>query len=62
MVELVPTVKTSGEILYRERNIFDANYGVEELTYKSRNGISKSRILFQNPFMTILRMDLEFMG
>lgn len=31
MVELVPIVRTSGEILYRERNILDKNYTVEEL-------------------------------
>lgn len=31
MVELVPTVKISGEILYRERNILDKSYGVEDL-------------------------------
>ncbi|KGR78478.1 phosphate ABC transporter ATP-binding protein PstB [Ureibacillus manganicus] len=31
MVELVPIVKTNGEINYRGRNIFDANYQVEEL-------------------------------
>lgn len=31
MVELIPIVRTSGKILYRERNIFDKSYGVEEL-------------------------------
>ncbi|GGI11186.1 phosphate import ATP-binding protein PstB [Gottfriedia solisilvae] len=31
MVELVPTVRTEGKILYREQNIFDKNYPVEEL-------------------------------
>lgn len=31
MVELVPIVRTSGEIQYRKRNIFDAGYEVEEL-------------------------------
>ncbi len=31
MVELVPIVRTSGEIIYRERNIFDRGYEVEEL-------------------------------
>lgn len=31
MVEMVPTVRTSGEILYRGRNIFDKSYRVEEL-------------------------------
>ena len=42
MVELVPTVKTSGQVLYRERNIFDANYGVEELR-------TKVGMVFQKP-------------
>lgn len=42
MVELVPVVKTSGEILYRERNIFDSDYGVEEL--RTRVGM-----VFQKP-------------
>lgn len=42
MVELVPTVKTSGEILYRDRNIFDSNYGVEELR-------TKVGMVFQKP-------------
>ena len=31
MVELVPSVKTSGKILYRDQNIFDKNYPVEKL-------------------------------
>lgn len=31
MVEMVPIVKTSGEILYRGKNIFDKGYRVEEL-------------------------------
>lgn len=31
MVELVPSVKISGEILYRERNILDKSYQVEDL-------------------------------
>ncbi len=31
MVELVPFVKTSGKILYREQNIFDKRYPVEKL-------------------------------
>ena len=42
MVELVPTVKTSGHIIYRERNILDAGYGVEEL--RTRVGM-----VFQKP-------------
>ncbi len=42
MVELVPSVKTSGEILYRGRNIFDKSYGVEEL--RTRVGM-----VFQKP-------------
>ncbi|OQM45267.1 phosphate ABC transporter ATP-binding protein [Anoxybacillus sp. UARK-01] len=31
MIELVPNVRTSGEIVYRSRNIFDQSYRVEEL-------------------------------
>ncbi len=31
MVELVPIVRTTGVIEYRERNIFDKSYPVEEL-------------------------------
>lgn len=31
MVELVPSVRTDGKILYRDQNIFDKNYPVEEL-------------------------------
>jgi phosphate transport system ATP-binding protein len=42
MVELVPSVKTSGEIIYRDRNIFDADYGVEELR-------TKVGMVFQKP-------------
>ncbi len=42
MVELVPIVRTSGEILYRERNILDKNYTVEEL--RTRVGM-----VFQKP-------------
>lgn len=29
MVELVPSVKTAGKILYRGQNIFDSNYSKE---------------------------------
>ncbi|MBY0122382.1 phosphate ABC transporter ATP-binding protein [Bacillus sp. S/N-304-OC-R1] len=42
MIELVPIVKTSGEILYRGRNIFDKSYGVEELR-------TKVGMVFQKP-------------
>jgi len=42
MVELVPSVKTSGEILYRDRNIFDKSFGVEELR-------TKVGMVFQKP-------------
>ncbi|WP_246370005.1 phosphate ABC transporter ATP-binding protein PstB [Mesobacillus zeae] len=31
MVELIPVVRVSGEILYRERNILDRSYKVEDL-------------------------------
>lgn len=42
MVELVPIVRTNGEINYRGRNIFDANYQVEELR-------TKVGMVFQKP-------------
>lgn len=42
MVELVPIVKTSGEILYRDRNIFNSDYPVEELR-------TKVGMVFQKP-------------
>jgi len=42
MVELVPSVRTSGEIIYRERNILDKSYTVEEL--RTRVGM-----VFQKP-------------
>ncbi|WP_431029805.1 phosphate ABC transporter ATP-binding protein PstB [Lysinibacillus sp. LZ02] len=42
MVELVPIVRTTGEINYRGRNIFDSNYEVEEL--RTRVGM-----VFQKP-------------
>ncbi len=42
MVELVPIVKTTGEINYRGRNIFEANYEVEELR-------TKVGMVFQKP-------------
>ncbi|MGJ9382589.1 phosphate ABC transporter ATP-binding protein PstB [Salipaludibacillus sp. CF4.18] len=42
MVEMVESVKISGEILYRDKNIFDKNYHVEEL--RTRVGM-----VFQKP-------------
>lgn len=42
MVELVPIVRTTGEILYRERNILDKGYTVEAL--RTRVGM-----VFQKP-------------
>ncbi|MFL0505594.1 phosphate ABC transporter ATP-binding protein PstB [Ureibacillus sp. 179-F W5.1 NHS] len=42
MVELVPTVKTNGEINYRGRNILDPSYEVEELR-------TKVGMVFQKP-------------
>ncbi|WP_286162566.1 MULTISPECIES: phosphate ABC transporter ATP-binding protein PstB [Bacillaceae] len=42
MVELVPSVRTEGKILYREQDIFDKNYPVEEL--RTRVGM-----VFQKP-------------
>lgn len=42
MVELVPIVRTTGEIIYRDRNILDKNYLVEELR-------TKVGMVFQKP-------------
>jgi len=42
MVELVPAVKTGGEIFYRGRNIFDEGFEVEELR-------TKVGMVFQKP-------------
>ncbi|HLU21653.1 phosphate ABC transporter ATP-binding protein PstB [Lederbergia graminis] len=42
MVELVPIVKMSGELLYRGKNILDSKYGVEELR-------TKVGMVFQKP-------------
>ncbi|WP_256239772.1 phosphate ABC transporter ATP-binding protein PstB [Bacillus sp. V3B] len=42
MIELIPSVRTSGEINYRDRNIFDKSYGVEELR-------TKVGMVFQKP-------------
>nr|WP_283811852.1 phosphate ABC transporter ATP-binding protein PstB [Paenalkalicoccus suaedae] len=42
MVELVPEVKITGEIIYRDKNIFDRSYRVEEL--RTRVGM-----VFQKP-------------
>jgi phosphate transport system ATP-binding protein len=42
MIELVPGVRTSGEIVYRDRNILDKSYQVEELR-------TKVGMVFQKP-------------
>ncbi|MEK4759495.1 phosphate ABC transporter ATP-binding protein PstB [Viridibacillus sp. FSL E2-0187] len=42
MVELIPSVRTEGEILYRERNILNNKYQVEELR-------TKVGMVFQKP-------------
>ncbi|WP_275583116.1 phosphate ABC transporter ATP-binding protein PstB [Kurthia huakuii] len=42
MVELVPSVRTTGEINYRQRNILDKGYSVEELR-------TKVGMVFQKP-------------
>lgn len=42
MIELIPIVRTSGEINYRGRNIFDKTYEVEELR-------TKVGMVFQKP-------------
>ena len=43
MVELVPSVKTAGKILYRDQNIFDAKYSKEK---KLRTNVG---MVFQQP-------------
>lgn len=60
MVELVPIVKTSGEILYRGRNIFNADYAVEELRTKVGMVFQKPNP-FRNRFTITLPMVQEFM-
>ncbi|WP_146548315.1 phosphate ABC transporter ATP-binding protein PstB [Rummeliibacillus suwonensis] len=42
MIELIPSVHTTGEIIYRDRNILDKNYSVEELR-------TKVGMVFQKP-------------
>jgi phosphate transport system ATP-binding protein len=42
MIELIPVVRTSGEIFYRNRNILDKSYQVEELR-------TKVGMVFQKP-------------
>jgi len=42
MVEMIPSVRTSGEILYRGTNIFDKTIGIEELR-------TKVGMVFQKP-------------
>ncbi|WP_342432321.1 phosphate ABC transporter ATP-binding protein PstB [Neobacillus sp. FSL H8-0543] len=42
MIELIPIVRTSGEIFYRNRNILDKSYEVEELR-------TKVGMVFQKP-------------
>ncbi len=42
MIEMVPSVKTTGEILYRGTNLFDKSIGVEELR-------TKVGMVFQKP-------------
>src|SRR5690606_32275205 len=42
MVELIPIVKISGEILYKDRNIFDKSFKEEELR-------TKVGMVFQKP-------------
>lgn len=42
MIEMIPSVKTSGEILYRGTNLFDKSIGVEELR-------TKVGMVFQKP-------------
>ncbi len=42
MIEIIPNVRTSGEIIYNDRNIFDSAFGVEELR-------TKVGMVFQKP-------------
>ncbi|WP_370873927.1 phosphate ABC transporter ATP-binding protein PstB [Oikeobacillus pervagus] len=55
MVDLVPSVRTSGEIFYRERNIFDKKFRVEELR-------TKVGMVFQkpNPFPKSIYENIAF--
>ena len=58
MVELVPSVKTAGKILYRDQNIFDAKYSKEKLRTNvewSFNNLTHSL----SQFMIILLMALR---
>ena len=58
MVELVPSVKTAGKILYRDQNIFDAKYSKEKL--RTNVGMVFNNLThFLNQFMIILLMVLR---
>ena len=61
MVELVPIVRTTGVIEYRERNIFDKSYPVEEL--RTHVGmVFQNQIHFQNLFMKNVAYYLKIHG
>ena len=58
MVELVPSVKTAGKILYRDQNIFDAKYSKEKL--RTNVGMVFNNLTHSlNQFMIILLMVLR---
>ena len=43
MVEMIPIVRTSGDILYRGKNILDKSYKVEDLRTQCRDGFPKAK-------------------
>ena len=52
MVELVPSVKTAGKILYREQNIFDNNYS-KKIKNECRNGIPTTKSISKSIYDNI---------
>ena len=61
MVELVPSVKTAGKILYRDQNIFDPKYSKEKL--RTNVGmVFQQPNPFLNQFMIISLMVLKLMA
>lgn len=60
MIELVPDVKTTGQIKYRNRNILDQSYKVEDLRTQVGMVFQKPNP-FLNPFMKMLYMDQRSM-
>ena len=61
MVELVPSVKTAGKILYRDQNIFDPKYSKEKL--RTNVGmVFNNQTHSLNQFMIISLMVLKLMA